>query len=111
MSCFSCISSYCACYVTSMLSWTISSNPCSVCMISDAAFCENQLEDARGHAANKLEEELGYLMRDVDDSSRSLRMARAERDAASNRVSDLEERNWALLSEYEAARSFEDGMD
>jgi len=80
-------------------------------MISDAAFCENQLEDARGHAANKLEEELGYLMRDVEDSSRSLRMARAKRDAASNRVSDLEERNWALLSEYEAARSFEDGMD
>ena len=94
-----------------MLRRKISSNPCSVCMISDAAFCENQLEDARGHAANKLEEELGCLMRGVEDSSRSLRMTRAERAAASSSVSDLEECNWVLLSEYEAVRSFEDGVD
>jgi hypothetical protein len=26
-------------------------------------------------------------------------------------VSDLEERNWALLSEFEAAKAFEEGMD
>ena len=50
-------------------------------------------------------------MRDVEDASRSLRLARAERDAASDRVTDLEERNWALLSEFEATRSsFDDGL-
>lgn len=47
----------------------------------------------------------------MEDASRNLRLARAERDAASNRVSDLEERNWALLSEYESARSLEEDMD
>ena len=76
----------------------------------DASFCENKLEDARGREASKLEQELGYLLRDVEDAQRNLRLVRAERDAASERVSDLEERNWALLSEYEAARSFEDAV-
>ena len=70
------------------------------------------MEDARGEReASKLEEELGFILRDVEDASRNLRLARAERDAASDRVSKLEERNWALLSEYEAARSFEEDMD
>jgi hypothetical protein len=61
--------------------------------VSDASNCDN-------------EQELGYLGRDIDDASRSLRLARAERDAASDRGSGLEERHWALLSEYEAVRSF-----
>ena len=61
----------------------------------DAAECED-------------DEEIGYLLRDVDDSTRRLRLARAERDAASDRVSELEERNWALLSEFEAVKSFDD---
>jgi len=77
---------------------------------ANASFCENKLEEARGREASNLEQELGYLLRHVEDASRDLRVARAERDAASERVSDLEERNWALLSEYEAARSFEDGV-
>jgi hypothetical protein len=38
-------------------------------------------------------------------------LARAERDEASNRVNDLEERNWALLSEFEATKAFEVEMD
>ena len=64
----------------------------------DASICEE-------------EEEVGYILRDVEDASRSLRLARAERDAASDRVSDLEERNWALLSEFEATRSsFDEGL-
>ena len=79
---------------------------------SDASFCETQLEDARGEReASKLEQELGFILRDVEDASRNLRLARAERDAASDRVSDLEERNWALLSEFEATRSsFDEGL-
>mmetsp|Transcript_25890 Transcript_25890/g.62167 ORF Transcript_25890/g.62167 Transcript_25890/m.62167 type:complete len:85 (-) Transcript_25890:110-364(-) len=77
---------------------------------SNASFCENKLEEARGREASNLEQELGYLLRHVEDASRLLRVARRKRDAASERVSDLEERNWALLSEYEAARSFEDGV-
>mmetsp|Transcript_19283 Transcript_19283/g.41829 ORF Transcript_19283/g.41829 Transcript_19283/m.41829 type:complete len:739 (-) Transcript_19283:197-2413(-) len=81
-----------------------------VSLKADASFCEDKLQDTRGREASKLEQELGYILRDVEDASRNLRMARAERDAASERVSDLEERNWALLSEYEAARSFEEEM-
>ena len=56
---------------------------------SDAAVCED-------------DEEMGEIMRSVDDASRALRLARAERDAVSDRVNELEERNWALLSEFEA---------
>ncbi|KAL7531383.1 hypothetical protein ACHAXR_004010 [Thalassiosira sp. AJA248-18] len=77
---------------------------------ADASYCENQLENARGREANKLEQELGFILEEVEEASRNLRMARAERDVASDRVSDLEERNWALLSEYEAARSFEEDI-
>ena len=79
---------------------------------SDASFYENKLDGSRGRGeASKLEQELDYILRDVEDASLKLRLARAERDAASNRVSDLEERNWALLSEFEAAKAFEEGMD
>ena len=45
---------------------------------------------------------MGEIMLDVDDAARALRLARAERDAVSDRVNELEERNWALLSEFEA---------
>jgi len=56
---------------------------------SDAAVCED-------------DEEMGEIMIDIDDASRALRLARAERDAVSDRVNELEERNWALLSEFNA---------
>ena len=70
------------------------------------------MERSRGRGeASKIEQELEYVLRNVDGASLKLRLARAERDAASNRVSDLEERNWALLSEFEAAKAFEEGMD
>lgn len=82
----------------------------SLTLYSNASQCQSKLEAAGGREASRLEQELGYILRDVDDASRNLRLARAERDAASNRVSDLEERNWALLSEYEATRSFEDDL-
>jgi len=78
---------------------------------SDASFCENQLEESRGgRELEKLEQELGYIIRDVEDATRNLRLARAEMEDAANRVRDLEERNWALLSEYEAGRSFEEEL-
>ncbi len=75
------------------------------------SFYETRLDGARGREASKLEQELGYIIRDVEDASLKLRLARAERDEASNRVNDLEERNWALLSEFEATRSFDEQMD
>jgi len=56
---------------------------------------------------SEIEQELGEILRDVNDASLKLRLARAERDEASDRVSDLEQRNWALLSEFEAVRDFE----
>ncbi|KAL3816347.1 hypothetical protein ACHAXA_011447 [Cyclostephanos tholiformis] len=73
---------------------------------ADVSFYENKLDGARGREASKLEQELGYILRDVEEASLRLRLARAERDEASNRVSDLEERNWALLSEFEATKAF-----
>ncbi|KAL7553694.1 hypothetical protein ACHAWF_017004 [Thalassiosira exigua] len=81
-----------------------------VTLKADASACESQLEDARGREASELEQELGYILQDAEDASRNLRMVRAERDAASSRVAELEERNWALLSEYEAARSLEEEL-
>jgi hypothetical protein len=80
-------------------------------LYSDASFYEIKLDGARGREASKLEQELDDILRNVEDASLKLRLARAERDEASTRVSDLEERNWALLSEFEAARAFEEEMD
>ena len=79
-----------------------------VALKADASFYERQLEGVGGSAARTLEKELGLVLRDVEDSQRMLRMARAERDAASRQVQNLEARHWALLSEYEAAQSFDD---
>jgi len=79
-----------------------------VALKADATFYERQLDGVRGSAARTLEKELGKVLRDVEDSQRMLRMARAERDAASRQVENLEARHWALLSEYEATQSFDD---
>lgn len=79
-----------------------------VALKADATFYERQLEGVGGSAARTLEKELGLILRDVEDSQRMLRMARAERDAASRQVENLEARHWALLSEYEATQSFDD---
>lgn len=79
-----------------------------VALKADATFYERQLDGVRGSAARTLEKELGKVLRDVEDSQRMLRMARAERDAASRQVENLEARHWALLSEYEATQPFDD---
>ena len=79
-----------------------------VALKADATFYEKQLDGVGGSAARTLEKELGSVLRDVEDSQRMLRMARAERDAASRQVENLEARHWALLSEYEATQSFDD---
>ncbi|KAL7449366.1 hypothetical protein ACHAWC_003898 [Mediolabrus comicus] len=79
-----------------------------VALKADATFYERQLDGVRGSAARTLEKELGLVLRDVEDSQRMLRMARAERDAASRQVENLEARHWALLCEYEATQSFDD---
>lgn len=79
-----------------------------VALKADATFYERQLDGVGGSAARTLEKELGLILRDVEDSQRMLRMARAERDAASRQVENLEARHWALLSEYEATQSFND---
>lgn len=75
---------------------------------SNVSFYEENLDRAQGgQEMSEIEQELGEILRDVNDASLKLRLARAERDEASNRVSDLEERNWALLNEFEAVRDFE----
>jgi hypothetical protein len=72
---------------------------------SDASFYEKQLDQGRETKVAK--QELGYIIRDIEDASRILRMAKAERDAAMNKLDRLKSKHWALLSEYDAARSFE----
>lgn len=74
-------------------------------MVSDASFYEQQLD--RGRETNETELELGYILRDIEDASRILRMAKAERDAAIKKLDRLKSKHWALLSEYDAARSFD----
>ena len=74
-------------------------------MVSDASFYEQQLD--RGRETNETELELGYILRDIEDASRILRMAKAERDAAIKKLERLKSKHWALLSEYDAARSFD----
>ena len=72
---------------------------------SDASFYEKQLD--RGRDTREATEELGYIIRDIEDASRILRMAKAERDAATKKLDRLKSKHWALLSEYDAVRSFE----
>ena len=72
---------------------------------SDASFYEKQLE--RGRETREAKSELGYILRDIEDASRILRMAKAERDAAVKKLERLKSKHWALLSEYDAVRSFE----
>jgi hypothetical protein len=72
---------------------------------SDASFYEKQLD--RGRETREDKRELGYILRDIEDASRILRMAKAERDAAIKKLERLKSKHWALLSEYDAVRSFE----
>jgi hypothetical protein len=54
---------------------------------------------------------LEYILLAVEDASLKLSLVRAERDKALIRVSNLEERNWALLGEFKAAKAFEEEME
>eukprot|EP00804_Cyclotella_cryptica_P021370 CCRYP_016772-RA/>CCRYP_016772-RA protein AED:0.03 eAED:0.03 QI:673/1/1/1/0.5/0.66/3/167/499 len=75
---------------------------------ADASFYEKQLErQQEGRESKIAKRELGYILRDIEDASRILRMAKAERDAAIKMLDRLKSKHWALLSEYEAVRSFE----
>ena len=58
-----------------------------------------------------MRQELWYILQDVEDALLSLRLARAERDAAHKIVDDLNAKHWALLSEYEASMLFKDDGD
>ncbi|KAL3797426.1 hypothetical protein HJC23_010552 [Cyclotella cryptica] len=73
---------------------------------ADASFYEKQLErQQEGRESKIAKRELGYILRDIEDASRILRMAKAERDAAIKMLDRLKSKHWALLSEYEAVRS------
>ena len=76
---------------------------------------EGDVEDARSRLlaykaeAARIEDgdggtdrELGEALAGAKEASLALRLARAERDGARDRIEELEERNWAVLSEYEA---------
>ncbi len=76
---------------------------------SDASVIERKLDTAKdGSRADKLSRELGYIKRDIEDASRMLRLARAERDAALRAVDDIKSKHWALLNEYEASVEFDE---
>ena len=72
---------------------------------SDKSFYEKQLD--QGRETREAKRELGYIIRDIEDASRILRMAKAERDEAIKKLDRLESKHWALLSEYDAVRTFE----
>ena len=79
---------------------------------SDAYSYEKQLDKTKpGRKADSMRQELWYILQDVEDALLSLRLARAERDAAHKIVDDLNAKHWALLSEYEAFMLFKDDGD
>ena len=47
----------------------------------------------------------------VQDAARSLRQARAELEVARDRLADLEDRNWAILSLYDADKAFQEVVE
>ncbi|EJK66589.1 hypothetical protein THAOC_12484, partial [Thalassiosira oceanica] len=68
---------------------------------AEAARIEDGLEEGRGgrRAREETERELGEALAGAEEAGLALRLARAERDGARDRIDELEERNWAVLSE------------
>lgn len=54
---------------------------------------------------------LNQIEMDVDDASMALRRTRAQATVAKERLSDLEERHWALLSLYDADKAFREVVE
>ncbi|EJK48058.1 hypothetical protein THAOC_33177, partial [Thalassiosira oceanica] len=77
---------------------------------AEAARIEDGLEEGRGgRRRGEAERELGEALAGAEEAGLALRLARAERDGARDRIDELEERNWAVLSEYEARGAEYDG--
>ena len=74
---------------------------------ADAARIEDGLEEVG--PTGEMERELGEALAGAEEASLALRLARAERGGARNRIDEMEERNWAVLSEYEARGAGFDG--
>lgn len=47
----------------------------------------------------------------VEDAARDLRRAKAELEVARERLADLEDQNWALLSLYDADKAFQEVVE
>jgi len=57
----------------------------------------------------RLREKLRTINAGVNNAARALRRARAEVQFALNKVQELEDRHWALLSDFDAEEEFESG--
>jgi hypothetical protein len=51
------------------------------------------------------------MQMDIQDAAHSLRRAKAELEVARDRLADLEDRHWALLSMYDADKAFQEVVE
>ena len=54
---------------------------------------------------------LRQMQTGIQDAARTLRRSRAELEVARDRLADLEDRNWALLSLYDADKAFQEVVE
>ena len=73
---------------------------------SDVGVKKRRLASSK-QEARLLREDIRTLELEIEDASRALRKARAQVQFAQDRLSELEERNWAVLSQYNMAQAEE----
>ena len=54
---------------------------------------------------------LRQMKMEVEDAARNVRRAKAELEVARERLADLEDQNWALLSLYDADKAFQEVVE
>ena len=70
------------------------------CIISDAELLKKRLESGPRQGAWEAQETLRQIELEIDDASRNLRLAKSQLQAARDQLEELEDRHWALLSQY-----------
>ena len=67
---------------------------------SDAEIERRRLASGSRQEARLAQERLRQIELDIDDASRGLRRARSQLQSARDQLEELEDRHWALLSQY-----------
>jgi len=95
---------------------------CSLCVLVAQLFCiiypnfrDFELQKKRLLASiddpRQVRSRLRQMQMGIQDAARTLRRSRAELDVARDRLADLEDRNWALLSLYDADKAFQEVVE